>query len=311
LTQIAIEQAGRTPAIRRGVRARLFRHSTPILFLMPAALLMAVFVAYPLVDSLVLSLYRWNGLEAREFIGLRNFEYLLTGDDVFWTSLQHNVMFSIGTTVGTVLIGFVLAVAIERRVHGWRFFKIVYFLPVMMPITVVGLLWGRIYDPTMGPLNALLHVVGVSSPPEWLGNASMALPAVIAVTIWQYSGFPMIILLAAMENIPTDLHDAATLDGVNVWNRVRHIIFPLVQPVFAVIIMLQIIFSFKVFDIVWVMTQGGPGEASDVLGVYLYKAAFTYERFGYGSAVAVMMSLIIFALSLVYLRFIRPQKVEF
>jgi ABC-type sugar transport system permease subunit len=311
LTHIAIEHAGRTQAIRRGVRARLFRHATPILFLMPAALLMAVFVAYPLADSLVLSLYRWNGLEAREFIGLRNFEYLLTGDDVFWTSLQHNVMFSIGTTVGTVLIGFLLAVAIERRVHGWQFFKIVYFLPVMMPITVVGLLWGRIYDPTMGPLNALLRGIGVSTPPEWLGNASMALPAVIAVTIWQYSGFPMIILLAAMENIPTDLHDAATIDGVNIWNRVRHIIFPLVQPVFAVIIMLQIIFSFKVFDIVWVMTQGGPGEASDVLGVYLYKAAFTYERFGYGSAVAVMMSLIIFALSLIYFRFVRPQKVEF
>jgi len=121
----------------------------------------------------------------------------------------------------------------------------------------------------------------------------------------------MIIFLAAMENIPLQIHDAATIDGINSWQRIWYIIFPLVKHVFVMIVILQIIFSFKVFDIIWAMTQGGPGDSSTVLGVYLYRVAFRYTWFGYGSAVAVMMFIIIFTVSLFYLRFIRPEEVEY
>lgn len=280
------------------------------LFAAPAFLLMFIFIAYPLVESLILSLYQWNGITSRQFIGLHNFLMLFT-DEVFWLALYNNVKFTLFTTAGTVFIGFLLAVAVERRVRGWALFKVVYFLPVMMSMTVVGLLWGRLLDPTLGPINLFLKRMGISKPPVWLGNPHTALNVIIAVSVWQYSGFPMIIFLAAMENIPLQIHDAATIDGVNSWQRIWHIIFPLVKHVFIMITILQIIFSFKVFDIVWAMTQGGPGDSSSVLGVYLYKTAFRYTWFGYGSAVAVMMFVIIFTISLFYLRFIKPEEVEY
>lgn len=280
------------------------------LFLVPAIFFLGVFIAYPLFRSLIMSFYRWDGLTPPEFIGLANFRTLIQ-DRTFWLSLRNNLIFSTLTTAGTVGIGFFLAVAIERRVWGWPVFKVTYFLPVMMSMTVVGILWGRFLDPTYGLVNLILKGLGVSNPPVWLGDPNTALYAIIAVSIWQYSGFSMVVLLAAMENIPLDFHDAATIDGVNTWQRIYHLILPLIKPVLAVLVMLQIIFSFKVFDIVWVMTAGGPGDASSVLGVHLYRVAFRYTQYGYGSAVAVMMAIIIFLLSFLYLRFIRPERVEY
>lgn len=294
----------------KGALHQVYKARAAYLFAAPAFLLIFVFIAYPLVESLILSLYQWDGIGSRYFIGFDNFAMLFT-DEVFWLALYNNAKFMLLTTAGTVFIGFLLAVAIERRVKGWSIFKVVYFLPVMMSMTVVGLLWGRLLDPTLGPINLLLKTMGVSKPPVWLGNPRTVLNTIIAVSIWQYSGFPMIVFLAAMENIPLQIHDAATIDGVNSWQRIWQIIFPLVKHVFVIIVILQIIFSFKVFDIIWTMTQGGPGDSSTVLGVYLYRVAFRYTWFGYGSAVAVMMFLIIFTVSLVYLRFIRPEEVEY
>jgi multiple sugar transport system permease protein len=289
---------------------QMYKARLAYLFLTPAFLLLLIFIAYPLVRSLVLSLYEWNGITQPKFIGLANFK-LLFQDDTFLKAVYNTIAFSILTTAGTVLIGLMLAVAIERRVKGWTVFKVIYFLPVMMSMTVVGLLWGQLYDPTFGPINVMLKAIGVARPPVWMGSPGVALYAIIAVAIWQYSGFPMIVLLAAMENIPLDIHDAATIDGVNVWQRIIRIIFPMIRQVFAVIVMLQIIFSLKVFDVIWVMTQGGPGESTTVLGIYLYRNAFIYTYFGYGSAIAVVMTAIIFTLSMLYQRFIRPEAIEY
>ncbi|MBI1877705.1 MAG: sugar ABC transporter permease [Chloroflexi bacterium] len=306
-------QQGAAGRLRTAVVAtaqRAYKARTAYFFLAPAFLLMITFIAYPLVQSLILSLYEWNGITPPRFVGLTNFK-LLFQDGSLWVALYNTIAFSVLTTAGTVSIGFLLAVAVERRVKGWAFFKVIYFLPVMISITVVGLLWGQLYDPTFGPVNLLLKAGGIAHPPVWMGDPNVALYAIIAVTIWQYSGFPMIVFLAAMENIPPDLHDAATIDGVNGWQRIVHLIFPMVKQVFAVIVMLQIIFSLKVFDIVWVMTQGGPGESTTVLGVYLYRNAFIYTYFGYGSTVAVLMTAIVFTLSVVYQRFVRPERIEY
>ncbi|WP_369017783.1 sugar ABC transporter permease [Thermatribacter velox] len=276
-------------------------------FVLPAFFFMVVFILYPLIESLILSFYDWTGISAKTFVGFENFRYLLK-DRVFWLALKNNLIFTVLATAGTVILGFFLAVAIERRVRGWWFYKVVYFLPVMVSMTVVGLLWGRLLDPTLGPVNFILKKLGVASPPFWLGDPKTSLLSIIGVSIWQYAGFPMIILLAAMENVPLEVHDAATIDGVSEWQRIWYIIFPLIKPVFLMITVLQIIFSFKVFDIVWAMTQGGPGDSSIVLGVYLYKAAFRYTRFGYGAAIAVAMFLIIFPLSLLYIRLTRLEE---
>jgi ABC-type sugar transport system permease subunit len=279
-------------------------------FIAPAFLLMAVFLAYPIIQSLLLSFYEWNGIAPRVYVGLENFERLFR-DRVLVLAITNNVIFSIFTTFGTVVLGFLLAYSIERRVRGWRIFKIAYFLPVMVSGTVVGLLWEKLLDPTFGAVNALLSALGVQDPPVWLGDPLFAMIALIIVTIWQYAGFPMIIFLAAMENIPQEIHDSATLDGVTWRQRATAIILPLINNVTMTIILLQLIFSFKVFDIVWTMTQGGPGEATNVLAVYLYRTAFRFTEFGYGSAIAVVMFVIIFVLSNVYLRIFRPQHVEY
>jgi len=299
--------------MRAGVAEKLhqiYKARLAILFLAPAFLLLFTFIAYPLVRSLYLSLFKWNGITKPQFIGLQNFETLFQ-DQSFYNALFNTLKFSILTTAGTVIIGFFLAVAIERQVMGWKTFKIIYFLPVMMALTVVGMLWGQLLDPTFGPVNAILKALGMVKPPVWMGNPRITLYAIVGVSIWQYAGFPMIVFLAAMENIPLDIHDAATIDGVNTWQRISRIIFPMIKNVVAVMVMLQIIFSLKVFDVIWVMTQGGPGESTNVLGIYLYRNAFIYTYFGYGSAIAVVMAAIIFTLSMLYRRFIRVEAIEF
>ena len=288
----------------------LYQARLGILFLLPAFSLIAIFIAYPLFRSLYLSLFEWNGLSKPDFVGLENFKYLLQ-DKSFYKALWNTIIFAVVTTVGIVGLGFFLAVAIERRVRGWAYFKFIYFLPVILSMTVVGMLWGQLYDPTYGAINLFLSALGMKNPPFWLGDPDIALYAIAAITIWQYGGFAMIILLAAMENIPPDIHDATTIDGVSGWKRIRHIIFPLVKPVMAVVIMLQVIASMKIFDIVWVMTRGGPGEATSVLGIYLYKTAFTFRQFGYGSAIAVAMTVIIFTLSMIYQHYVNPEAIEF
>lgn len=286
---------------------RIYKARVAYLFVAPAFILLFVFIGYPLIESLVLSLYKWDGIMPRQFIGLGNFRELIT-DSVLWKALTNNLRFMLFTTIGTVVIGFLLATAIERRVGGWAFFKVVYFLPVMMSMTVVGLLWGRFLDPTLGPINIMLSSLGVDKPPIWLGDPKTTLNTIIAVSIWQYSGFPMIIFLAQMENIDPEIHDAATIDSVNEIQRLWYITIPLVKHVFAMIVLLQMIFSFKVFDIVWTMTMGGPGDASTVLGLYLYRVAFQYTWFGYGSTVAVFMFVIIFTLSLLYRKFVKIEE---
>jgi ABC-type sugar transport system permease subunit len=178
----------------------------------------------------------------------------------------------------------------------------------MVPITVVGALWVRILEPNFGLLNSALRGVGLDGLAKaWLGDPSIALWVLIGVTIWQYCGFPMIVLLAAMESIPEDIHEAATLDGASESQRLRHITLPLIRPVLLGIAVLQTIFALKVFDLVWVMTRGGPGQSTDVLGTFLFDEAFFKRRYGYAAAVAVAMFVIIFVITYVYQRLSRVE----
>jgi ABC-type sugar transport system permease subunit len=173
----------------------------------------------------------------------------------------------------------------------------------MVPITVVGALWVRLLEPNFGLLNTFLRSVGLDGVAKsWLGDSSIALWVLIGITIWQYSGFPMIVLLAAIEQIPGEVQEAATLDGASEAQRIRHITLPLIRPVLIGITVLQVIFSLKVFDLVWVMTRGGPGQSTDVLGTFLFNEAFFKRQYGYASAVAVAMFVIIFTVTYVYQR---------
>jgi raffinose/stachyose/melibiose transport system permease protein len=280
-------------------------------FLIPSFLLLVFFLAYPLGDSLVLSFFQWKGLGPRRFVGLDNFVEMIH-DRLFWGATWQTMAFAVLVTLGTVGIGFLLAVAISRRVTGWRTFRVGYYLPVMLSLVVVGALWLRIYEYNWGLLNTFLRSIGLDALAlPWIADKRYALWSLIVVPIWQYAGFPMIVILAAMEGIPQDLHDAGTMDGVNEWQRARHLTFPLIRPVVASISVMQLIFSLKVFDLVWVMTKGDPGNSTAVLGTFLFRKGFETQKYGYASAVAVVMFIIVFTLTYLYQHFVKIETVEF
>jgi ABC-type sugar transport system permease subunit len=296
---------------RRSLTARFRQNGHWYLFLAPAVLLLVAFMGLPLYRSLELSLFEWKGLLPRKWVGLENFERLFR-DRYFWSALSHTIVFAISATVGTVGLGLLLAIAISRRVPGHGIFRFAFYLPVMLPMTVVAALWARIYEPNYGLLNSALNAIGLGFLAQpWLGSLDLALPSIIAVCIWQYAGFPMIVLLAAIEGIPEELHQAVTLDGATEWDRMRYLIIPMIWPVLVSISVIQIIFSLKVFDIVWVMTKGGPAESSSVLGTYLYRRAFEQQEYGYASAVAVAMFAVIFTVTYLYYRLTKVDAVEF
>jgi ABC-type sugar transport system permease subunit len=275
------------------------------LFLAPAILLLLLFMAWPLFQAMRLSLFEWKGLTPPRWVGFDNF-VTLASDRYFWAALQHTLIFAVVATFGTVALGLVLAIAISRRVPGHRIYKFAFYLPVMIPITVAAALWVRLLEPNYGIVNSALRGVGLGFlAAPWLADLNLSLWTVIAVVIWGSTGFPMIVLLASIEAIAEDLHEAMTLDGVNAWQRVWHLILPLVRPVLISITALQLIFSLKVFDIIWVMTRGGPAESTSVLGTYLYRMAFEQQKFGYASAVAVVMFVLIFSVTYAYYKISR------
>jgi len=311
--QAAVQAVDASPAQRpsRSLGARLRDSAHWYLFLAPALVLLVAFMGFPLYRSLELSLFQWKGLLPRKWVGLDNFVELFS-DVYFWNSLTHTIIFALAATIGTVGLGLLLAVAISRRVPLHRLYRFAFYLPVMLPMTVVAALWARIYEPNFGLLNTTLNAIGLGGLAQpWLGSLSLSLPAIIVVVIWQYAGFPMIVLLAAIEGIPEELHQAATLDGANEFERLRYLIIPMIWPVLVSISVVQVIFSLKVFDIVWVMTKGGPAESSSVLGTYLYRRAFEQQEYGYASAVAVAMFAVIFTVTYLYYRLSKVDAVEF
>lgn len=277
-----------------------------LVMLVPAAVLCLVFVTWPVIDSLRLSFFEWAGVGPTKFVGLDNFE-AIAADPRVLGAITNNIVFAVCVTALSVIIATLLAAAIDRRVRGWQFFKIVWFIPLVVPMTVTGIVWANAYDPHVGVINTLLESVGIDSH-AWLADPRTALTAVMLVAVWQTVAYPMIILLAAMEGIDPYIQDAATVDGVSSRQRLLHITLPNIRPVILTVILLQMIFSFKVFDIVWTMTQGGPGNVTEVLGTLVYQEAFTFHQFGTASALAFLSSAAITVIAVLFLRRWRPAR---
>jgi ABC-type sugar transport system permease subunit len=269
---------------------------------LPVIIFISLFIAYPIVASLVLSFFKWKGYGPLKFIGLNNFITMFTADKYFYTALKNSLIFAIGSTIGSVIIGFVLAVLIDLKIRFWKIYRFVFFLSVVISIPITGMLWLRMLDP-YGLLNSLLDVLHLDKfKYVWLGDGRTALIAIVSASIWQFSGFPMIFFLAGLQSISEEIYEAAKIDGASTIRRIFSITIPLLKHVFSVIIMLQMIFSFKVFDIVWVLTKGGPARATEVLGTHLYIDAFRNYSFGYASVISVVMFLVAFILSIIYIK---------
>ncbi len=276
---------------------------------LPAALVFAFYITYPLVHTCVLSTYSWTPLDpVKRFIGLGNYQELLT-DRHFFTGLKNNGWWIVLSLVTQLPLALLLAVGIGSALRRHRLLRTLFFSPLIVPAVAVGLIWTLFYDPNFGALNELLESLGLGSLTRgWLGDPGLATFAIIAVSGWRYTGFHMMILLAGLQAIPDDLYEAAHIDGATGWQSFWRITLPLMRRIILVDALLITVGSVKIFDLIWVMTQGGPNHASEVLATYMYYSAFIADRMGYAAAIATVMLVLTLIATVIYLRLTRQEE---
>ncbi|MFC5650526.1 carbohydrate ABC transporter permease [Paenibacillus solisilvae] len=270
-------------------------------FLSPAVLLYGLFMIYPIGEAVRLSLFDWNGAAtSMNFIGLDN--YIMTMKDPFFVkSLQHNVVWLGLDLVLLVVPVLVLAVMIGKVRKGMLFFRAGYYLPAVLSLPVVSVLWGKIYDPFIGPINLFLRTIGLGQfALNWLGDSWLVLPAIIVAGAWSSYGLFMILFLAGLQNIDYALYESAEIDGAGPAVKFWHITIPSLRNTMNLIISLVIIYGFKSFALVWIMTQGGPYYSSELVASYVYKAAFIMNKVSYGSAGSIILALIVVVLTILF-----------
>ncbi len=279
---------------------RTWSRLTVYLYLLPAVVFVGVFLLYPAIYTFYISLTKWNGLDAPQFIGLQNYVQFLE-DPVFQTSFTNTVFWVIGTILFPVLWGLGMALLITRiRFEGA--FKTIFYLPYAISATSTSVIWAFMLSPN-GFINTILHLVGLDSwARSWLISPPWHTIMMLIAYTWQTAGTNMVLFSVGLQAIPTDPLEAAKIDGANGWQTFRHVIFPLLRPITTVVVTLAVINSFKVFDLIWVMTQGGPYRSSETLVVTMYRESFVLFNLGNGAAIASLLSLIVFAFSAIYLR---------
>ena len=296
-----------TPAVlptavgRTRRRARRPVTPTRLLYLLPMFVLVGVFLLYPALDTAWVSLTDWNGLTAPTFVGLRNYGTLVT-DPAFTTSFINTMLWVFGVLVLQVVLGLAVAVALNGR-RGGEFLKTVLYLPSTVSAAATGVIWFFLFDPTEGIVNVTLHFVHLGGLAQnWQATPPLNTYAMIVASTWQGLGPTMLLLLVGLQNIPRDPLQAAMIDGAGGWRLFWHMTLPLLRPMLTVVVGIALINSFKVFDLIWVMTQGGPYRSSETLAVTMYREAFVSFKLGYGASVAIVLSLIVLVLSVFYLR---------
>jgi len=273
-------------------------------FVLPSVLIYALFMVWPFVGTFQLSLQAWDGFAPeRTFVGLDNYVALIN-DGEFWAALSHNLIWAVVGTIAPIAIGLALAIMLWSGARFRLAFRAIYFLPVILPIVVIGIVWGWIYNPLFGVLNTLFEAVGLDDWAKgWLGDPSTALYAVLAAAIWATFGFCVVMFLAGLQGIDLNLVDAAKVDGANAWQRARYVLLPGIAPVFTFVLTITLVGAFAVFDIVYVMTKGGPGTATETMAGYSYKMAFGRNFVGYGSAISMVIAVVSLILAVLLLRF--------
>ena len=270
-------------------------------FILPNFLGFAIFILIPVVFTLVLSVMKWDGFTAMEFVGLRNFETIFTDyrfSSAFWKTLLY-VVFSV---VLTLLASLGLACALNKKIAGRDAFRAAIFFPYVASMIAIGAVWKQLFEQSYGPINSFLRGIGISNPPGWFASTDWAIYGVIIVSIWKFMGYYMLIYLAGLQDIPVQLYEAATLDGATGWQRFTKITLPMLTPsTFFVFIMLTIN-SFKSFDLIYALTQGGPGTSTTLLSNYIYNQTFVYWDYGKSSAASIILFVIVLAVTIIQFR---------
>jgi multiple sugar transport system permease protein len=275
------------------------------IFLGPSLIGTLIFAIGPIVAAFGLSFTSWDLITPAEFVGFENFRRMFR-DAEFWATLRHTVTFLIGYVPLVLLTGLAVAVLMNRQLPARSIFRAMYFLPVVTSWVAVALVWKWLFNPAFGLVNTLLGFIGISGP-AWLFDPNWAMPAVILTSVWKDTGFVMIILLAALQGIPREFEEAASIDGATAYQRLLHVKLPLLSPAIFFALSISLINSFQVFDQVYVMTQGGPAGATTVLVERIVANAFAYSRMGYASSMSLVLFVLIFATTFLFYRMRRWQ----
>ncbi len=269
-----------------------------ILFALPYLALFSVFLLYPLVKGFYMSLFDWNAFAPAqsEFILFENYTRML-GDPAFWGSVRATVVFVVLTVPTLVVLGLALALGVNRDVKGKRVLRTVFFSPYVLTVSVVSLIWAELYAPQYGAINYYVGYL-VQNPPSWLNSFTWAMPAIALATIWWTVGFNFVILLAARQSVPERLYEAAKIDGASSWRAFKDITLPQMRSAIVFVTTVQFIWSFQVFGQAYIMTNGGPGESTQTLVMYLFRMAFNEGQFGYAAAVGYFLFFVLVAVSL-------------
>ena len=279
----------------------LQRYVVAYLFILPVLLLYIVFVLRPTLQTFWLAFYEWNGISIdREWVGLANFQRLFV-DPIFWQALQHSLIWTAVVVTFNLVVGLIAAALLAGSIRGRLILQLGYFLPVVQASIVTAMIWRWIYAPT-GVLNTGLETLGLGFLARgWLGDFAVVLPALAIASSWMTFGLSVVILLAGMQSIDPTLYDAARVDGAGYARMFLDITIPSLRNTITIVILLALVDAFKVFDIIWATTEGGPIRATEVLSTYLFKEGFQKNQYGYGSAIAVALALIILVSSILNL----------
>ncbi len=263
------------------------------IFILPALVGTLIFIIIPVICSFGLSFAKWDLLNPIQFVGLSNYKEIFT-DSLFYKILWNTIVFAVSTSVLGVIIPLVLACILNSKIRGSEFYKTAYFLPFITPMIVIGVVWEWIFDPNIGFLNHILHL-----HINWLYDTHYAMTALIIVSVWKLIGYNMVIFLSALSGISQSMFEAAKIDGASPFQTFKNVTVPLLSPSIFFVVIITAISSLQVFDLIYLMTQGGPFESTNVLVYAIYKNAFEYFNVGKASAIAYVLFIIILVLTLI------------
>jgi ABC-type sugar transport system permease subunit len=299
-------------AKRRGMIHRRPGHRvmTGYAFIAPAVVFLLIFALLPFLFTIYVSLHEWNMLtpvESMPFRGWENYRYLLFDDPLFRETFRNTVVFAVGNVGISVVLALALALLLNTPIRLRPFWRTAFFLPYVTSSVAISIVWANLYHPSYGLINGVLDLFNLS-PQRFLVSLEQAMPSVIAVAVWHGLGYYMIIFLAGLQNIPADLYEAAKLDGAGAWRLFHSITLPLLRPTMLFVVVVNTLASLQVFDFVFILTSGGPVNSTNTLVLYMYDTAFSFLRMGRATAMAILLFLVIFIMTLVQLRLLREKE---
>ncbi|MFJ2444442.1 carbohydrate ABC transporter permease [Streptomyces sp. NPDC087658] len=267
-------------------------------FILPNFLGFAALTLVPVIGSVLLAFTNWNSYATPEWVGLDNFRRMID-DDNFWTAFKNTSWYAAGHIPLTLVAALGLAVLLNQRLRGVGMLRTAFFFPYITSLVAVAVVWNMLLSPEVGPVNQLLRFVGVADPPGWTASTDWAMPALIITSVWRDMGYYMVLYLAGLQAIPGELYEAARVDGAGAWKRFRHVTLPGLRPTTFFVLVMLTVSSFKVFDLVQVMTEGGPGRSTLVLSQLIFRQGITQGRFGYSSAISLVLFLLVLTITVV------------